>query len=350
MPENGEIRSAGGETRFWNGSGWEMMPNQDGPEPDTFMGGFTKHLLEKEPAARNALLSGAALLAPEAGVATAAAPFVGRGMEYLSKLFRGQNPIKDGSQVASDLGSDALESGLSVYGGPAIAKGARMVGAAKDAMASKIPAWAQTVLHGATALNPKTMAMDALTSKPVLGAVEQVGDALTPNGVRDAFGSVAEGMRPGVPQPRMLGSREVPYTMPPGAASADTTAAKVVQGSDMFHTPYRGDVGAPGVPRGGSPSMDALSSGPSYDQLFGQAPSAVSAATRPASAASGVSAADIGRMPPSMRTFLEKDLSSTSPTRYNEILNRFNPQQYMATQKLESSLARERQLMGRGAQ
>lgn len=341
MPEYGELRTANGETRFWTGTGWKRTENQSGPEPDSFTGGFLRHLVEKEPAARNALLSGAALTTGGAAPAVAAAaPFVGRGMEYLSKLLHGENPLPDsGSELVGDLAGDATEAALSLYGGPLLAKGARAVGVAKDAVTSRLPAVVRNLGRASTALNPNALAMDAITSKPVLSAVEEFGDQFTPDGARQAFGRVAEGLRPGAASSgggRYVVPKEVPYRMSPGKASAET--GRAVQGREMFDTGY-GDFQAPeralrspynSAPAESAPSMDVLHGadmyhGSSYDDVFPE----TDYLRRPYVSESPTSAYQpdmfdqqaIERMPPSMRTFLHNDLSR--PGRYEELRRSF---------------------------
>jgi hypothetical protein len=199
-----------------------------GEIPTTFAGGASKQLLEKEPAARNALLAAPALFTP-AGPAmaiTAAAPFVGTGLKALSQLLHTGSAD---APASSELAGDAAEAGLSLAAGPAIKKGAQLVGVAKDAVAGAVPSWMRSV----ASMSGKGMAMDAATSKPVMGAVEQFGDAISPQNLNRTFRSVIRGLTPGdqvideagpavvdrfMPN-RSRVSREVPGSSYPEAAS-----------------------------------------------------------------------------------------------------------------------------------
>lgn len=201
MPQPGERRSANGETREWTGTGWRLVaPSTQGVvspnEPDTYWGGFTRHLFEQEPAARNALLTAPAALLT-GGAATAAvgaAPFVGTGLSKLSELLgTGQAEAPSGEELAGDT----AESLLGMFGGPALSKLAQTVRAGKAAVSASLPAWLRALAHGSTVLNPKALAADALTSEPVLNAVEEFGQKASPSNLRSTIRSVLEGLKPG---------------------------------------------------------------------------------------------------------------------------------------------------------
>ena len=156
----------------------QEMKFSSGEIPTTFASGASKQFLENEPAARNALLSIPAMAtggAPAVAM-TAAAPFVGTGLKMLSQLLHTGSADLPSS---GELTGDALEAGIGVGAGPAIKKGAQLVGTAKDAIASAVPSW----IKGVSSLNPKSMLMDAATSAPVMGAAEHLGDAISPSSV-----------------------------------------------------------------------------------------------------------------------------------------------------------------------
>jgi len=157
----------------------------------SFAGGATRHLLEDEPGAVNALLGGAATATGLAPV-MAAVPAATRGLKALSQLIATgrADPTSPG-----ELAGIAAEGAAMGYGGQALAAGARKVGLTKDAIVGGLPKWVRAL--GIARLNPKTMLLDAATSKPALGAIEALGEGLTPSGARDAFVNVAKGMRPG---------------------------------------------------------------------------------------------------------------------------------------------------------
>lgn len=158
----------------------------------SFSGGATRHLLEDEPETVNALLGGLATATGAGAPLVAGIPAATSGLRHLSQfLATGKT---DAPTLEGAIG-DVVEGGVMGYGGSALAAGARKVGALKAAAGSVVPAGLKRLLTG---VSPKALAMDVATSKPVLGAVERLGEGLTPGGVRSAFGSVARGMTPGV--------------------------------------------------------------------------------------------------------------------------------------------------------
>lgn len=216
----------------------QEMSIQSGEIPTSFVTGAAKSL-EDDRATRDALLNAGALALPVAGpaaIATAAAvPFVGSGLKMLSHLFR-TGTLEAPS--AEELTGDAVEAALTVGAGPAIKTGARAIGATKDAVSAFLPPWVRVLARGSHVLNPKGLAMDVATSKPVLRAAEELGDAIDPRNIRRTFANVGRGLRPGVapaeaapivdrylPNRSRL-SREVPgssYVEPPAPASSTFT-------------------------------------------------------------------------------------------------------------------------------
>lgn len=160
----------------------------------SFAGGATRHLLEDEPDAVNALLGGAASMTGVGAPVVAALPFVTTGLKRLSQLLATGHTEMPG---AGELASDAVEGAIGAYGGPVLKAGAQKIRQTKEAIsaASKgLPSWVRALGWGTT----KGLLIDAATSQPVLGAVEQAGDILAPGGIRKATGSVLRGLTPGV--------------------------------------------------------------------------------------------------------------------------------------------------------
>lgn len=201
----------------------------------SFAGGATRHLLEDEPQTVNALLGGAATASGAGAPLVAAIPAATRGLKHLSQLIAtGQTDVPTGTELAQD----AVEGAVGGYGGAALGATARGVGRAKAAIqetAQGLPAW----MRALTGLSAKGLLIDAATSKPVLGAVEQIGEGLTPGGIRSAFGRVAEGMTPGVAaearpsagyamsrstSPSMRKLQEATKARPPVSAATGTSA------------------------------------------------------------------------------------------------------------------------------
>jgi len=242
----------------------------------TFMGGASKHLLEDEPAARNALLSipTIPLGGPAAMAAAGAAPWVGSGLKMLSQFLRTGSADAPGSD---ELIGDAAESTIGMFGGHAIKKGAQLVGAGKEAVASRLPSWLQTIAHASTALNPKALAMDLVTSKPALRAAEEFGEKVKPSNLRDTFSSVINGLKPGSVPDEEIGpvidryapnrsrvSREVagssfPESSPSSPSSFPITSEGLKEQplyQQMEHFPTEPPIG----PRIGRPPLDVPSS------------------------------------------------------------------------------------------
>lgn len=212
MPNPGQVQrnTRTGETRQWDGQGWQSAastPTSPTPstsdsraEPDTWLGGFSRHLLEKEPAARNALLGGAALLT--GGTAPiVAAPLVGRGTEYLSKFLTGENPLPEsGTQLATDLGTDVATGLGEAFGGRVLSKGAQLVRQGKDALTKGLPLWVSKLGHasalGSAVAHPGPLIADLATSKPATDFYQAVGNAATPGS--GALRNVLTGLKPGL--------------------------------------------------------------------------------------------------------------------------------------------------------
>lgn len=175
-----------------------------GEIPTSFAGGATRHLLEDEPGAVNALLSGAALatgVGEVPGVMTAI-PSATSGLKHLSQfLATGHTDTPTLGGAVRDVGEGAIGE----FGGPLIAKGARGVGLTKEAIKSAsqgLPGWLRALGN----ISAKGVLLDAATSKPVLGAIERTGEGLSPTGIRSAFGNVIEGLTPGA----QIGTEAVP--------------------------------------------------------------------------------------------------------------------------------------------
>ena len=240
MPQIGEQRTAQGETRQWSGSRWEPVqaPQAVSPdEPSTFLGGATRHFMEEEPAARNALLGGAAALTGSAPVVFGA-PLLGRGLQKLSEfLGTGQTNAPTPGELTGDVAQGAVEA----LGGRAIQAGGRALGAAGEWMGAHTP----NFIRGLMRMNPKGIAAEVATSKPVAGAIEEIGRVLTPEGFSDAVGSVARGLRPGAPAPI------TPSVEDFATAGAETAARQGHMNAawrQAQEVPYRGPSGVSGPP------------------------------------------------------------------------------------------------------
>lgn len=266
MPQVGERQTRDGVTGEWDGIGWKPVDAATTQnQPDSYWAGFTRHLLEKEPAARNALLSVPALAGgPVTAMAT---PFVGRGLEKLSEFF---GTGKTDLPTAGEMVSDVTEGVVGAYGGPMLAKGAKAVRTGKDAITGGLPKWLRAGLHTATAgsamINPTGLALDVATSKPVTTAAEALGEGLspsTPEAFRRSASSVLKGLKPGVDEDALLesahrsrvmasghtGSKELPYRGGSGVSDAGNLS------SDALRPPPAGP--APRLVKGNRPSLES---------------------------------------------------------------------------------------------
>ena len=202
MPTPGQVQhnSKTGEYRRWTGDAWEphapAQPIAEN-EPGTWWGGFTKHLLEKEPATLAALGGGAAMATGGAGLLgpaavnaiTAGAPAASIGLQKLSQLLYGDpvDPLSAGDVATAASGP------LSAYGGPAIGRVAGRVGASP--VAQKIIGAAGGMLAGGTA--------GQTVGHPFLGAMlgEQAGQRSAPyvvGPIARGVESVASKIQPGI--------------------------------------------------------------------------------------------------------------------------------------------------------
>lgn len=196
MPNPGQRHTYNGETREWNGQRWEpvhAMTPVSPQEPGTFWGGFTRHLLEKEQPTVKALAGGAALATGAGAPVMAAVPFLSR------LLGKGSEMAATGSTSPpspGELAWDAAEGAVGGYGGnmvSGVGRGLSKVGELTSNTASRGMNALRTLLGG----NPRQFAQDILTSKPVTGAIEKLGQQLTPKGITTAGRHVVRGLTPG---------------------------------------------------------------------------------------------------------------------------------------------------------
>lgn len=246
MPQMGEQRTVGAETRVWNGGGWvRPTPGSVENEPDTWIGGAARHLVEQEPAARNALLGGAALLtggmgAPIAAATQAVSPLVGRGMKMLSQFLNtGHADRPSGGELAGDVAEGAVQG----YGGAALGAAGRGLGRAGTAIADAASEYGPL---GKLLMKGSHLKTSVMTSKPVSGAIEALGQKLSPSGFYDMAMDGIRSMKPGIEEvrpPQRVYRPKVKtseYGMPsegPIAAQPSDAAPRMKQGYTMPETP-----------------------------------------------------------------------------------------------------------------
>jgi hypothetical protein len=184
----------------------------------SFAGGATRHLLEDEPNTVKALLGGAALATGVGSAGTAAIPAAARGLKHLSQFLATGHTD---APTPTDLAWDAGEGLAGGYGGKVLSAGANKVGLTKAAVVDAmkdLPPWMRMLGKA----SGKGLLLDAATSKPVTQGLEQLGEGLTPDGIRRSFGSVIKGMTPGV-------EREAAGAVSPRVSDAQSQVSKAVR-------------------------------------------------------------------------------------------------------------------------